>query len=230
MKKHFLLLSFFLSANALAFTQTEIDNCKARVTKAYHTECKSGIWNVDHYDVFYATRCDAGYSDALARCDEGKVWLYKRLSHQGTSSEVYRMEMIKIPLTTSVYTDKIELSIHQTTSYPLVKHCVFTSQSLSWHGFFTADNSCAGYTTTPFVFDYTTTKSYRNYFEPHVIGLSYPDTAQTVPIYSCKGTFQDYIFYPTVTTKTYYFLSFESDCNGKTSLNQVMGYGLNLNP
>lgn len=226
----FSLVLLLTTSTSFAFTQAEIDNCKYRVTKAYNTECKSGIWNGSSYTVGYDNDCQPGYDAALARCDIGKVWLYKKKTHPGTSLEVFRMDMIYKSQFASDYTDKMEVSIHQTTGYPSIKHCFFTSQSLSWFGFFTADNYCAGYNINPFVFDYTTTKSYREYFEPHIIGYSYPDTAQTVPIYSCQGTFQDYIFYPTVTTKTYYFLSFESGCNGKTPLNQIMGYGLNLNP
>ena len=234
MKKIIFSILMIASSIASAFTATEIANCKTRVNAAYISECKESAWNGSGWNTGYDNDCQPSYNQALARCDAGKMWIYKSLWNEGTPYEAYRMNMIKLAPPNYVlrYTDKFEFSISATAGMPLLKQCYYNNQNLSWYGFISNDSNCNGHPNTAFVFDYTAdSHTYRQYFFPHVVGFSYPDTAATAPVYSCKGTHLNAvsIFAPQI-LKTYYFLSFENNCNGKTPLGIILGYGKNLAP
>lgn len=230
---YFFLL--FTASESFAFTQAEIDNCKTRVTRAYVSQCKYSEWDTDHFVIHYDGSCQPGKNEALARCDQGKMWLYEATGDTGGTSDykwnsLIRDTAISGGVNGSHYLDVMELSIHATAGMPTLRHCyqpTFAASKLETDYITTAAN-CAPDPNTNFQYQFNSNSAtWIYYFQPHITGFSYPDTEQTVPIYSCKGT---HIYGFPGASRTYYFLSFQSNCNGKTSLNHVMGYGLNLNP
>jgi len=172
MKKIIFSLVLMLTTSiSFAFTQAEIDNCKTRVTKAYISQCKYSSWYVDHFNTYYDINCQPGYDEALARCDVGKMWLYKAEGNTGGTIDYKYNELIKNSITATGlygvgYTDIMELSIHATSGMPTLKHCyqpTFAAYKLETD-YITLSPSCSPDPDANFQFQLSTSSTQIYYF------------------------------------------------------------------
>ena len=236
MKKVNLLFLFVLTFNVYG---TDLTNCQAYILAAHKSECVTTIFRKGDSAPTTTSHpgCDAGKAEALNNCSLGFIKSYLvQLDATNTfgPSRFVTTTIKRSDVAGSLdykYISAYRLSTNSTLGKGFSKKCYINNLNADFFGFHTKDANCAGNPTTNF----TLTEnrfcgrhipcSITHYFNPHLMGYSYTDTASTVPLYSCSHTY----VVPGPITKTAYFTDTAANCHGKTVLG-TLGFVLPVTP